>query len=312
MRTSLRSVAAVLTLLGAGTAAAPMTASAGGAPCKPTSSTRIAFAHNHHIFTVCPDGQGMVQLTRGRSLDQEPAWSPNRRRIAFARQVGTGPTHIYTMRPDGTNVLRVTGGRIDDYLPAWSPDGTQLAFTRGLSASKIFTVRTDGSHFRYVMNGLAPAWSPDGTRLAISRLASTGRFGIFLMSPTGTDLKRITPSSVSAYAADWSPNGAWLTFQIINNAKGDPRRWSSDIAVVAKDGSRLQRVTQNHQGVDEFPAWSPDGGELGFDRNVYDAQSNRASDQLETVRVPGASTMGTVGQLTTAPIGNVQGWDVDW
>lgn len=66
-----------------------------------------------HIFTIRPDGGGLVQLTtdpHGESFD--PTWSPDGQMIAFAHYPGA-PNHegfgdIYEMEADGTDVVNIT------------------------------------------------------------------------------------------------------------------------------------------------------------------------------------------------------------
>src|SRR3954463_10208163 len=84
---------------------------------------RIAFLRESGrrggIYSVCPDGSGLVRLTSGLG-DFRPAWSPNGDKIAFQRH-----GDIYVMRADGSHVARLThqGG----FTPAWSPSGRQVA-----------------------------------------------------------------------------------------------------------------------------------------------------------------------------------------
>lgn len=294
-------------------AATPSTAVTPSNFCSPLASPALVFSHGAHLFSVCADGTGLTQLTHGRAFDQQPAWSPNRQLIAFARQVRTGATHIYVMRADGTGLRRITSGHKDDFLPAWSPNGRRLSFTRGVSTLKTYIIHVDGSHLRYVTQGLAPAWSPDGGWVAVSRVSKAGVAGIFLVRTNGTHLMRITPKRISAYAADWSPDGNWLAFQLINPTSGDPPQRKADIAVIQSDGTHLQRVTDNHDGVDAFPAWSPNGRDLAFDRSIYDAAGTTVSDTLETVRLPAIAASNDIaaGQPAT-PVGDTEGSNLDW
>lgn len=83
--------------------------------------SRIAFSSpefgvrrgvSSNVFTVRPDGSGLVKLTNSRGgkinngLD---SWSPDGKKIAFASN-RTGEYEIYVMNADGTGVTQVTRG----------------------------------------------------------------------------------------------------------------------------------------------------------------------------------------------------------
>jgi len=126
------------------------------------------------IWLVNADGSGARRLTNDpRSRDHEQAWSPDGRRIAFARQAFDSASSfssvhltIYVMNADGSGVLRLTPG-VFDLAPAWSPDGTKIAYadfdfrpdSSGLGGGGIKVMNADGTGNTLVVragyNGLA-------------------------------------------------------------------------------------------------------------------------------------------------------------
>ena len=72
------------------------------------------------------DDRNPQQLTNDRHLDNDPSWSPDGKRIAFASKRGPdwnkkdGDWDIYVMDTDGGNIQNLTNNPLaDDRQPAW-------------------------------------------------------------------------------------------------------------------------------------------------------------------------------------------------
>lgn len=115
---------------------------------------------SHGLYLMNADGTGLRQLTRGYGA--QPAWSPARTDIAFARS--DDPRGIYLIDPRTGEEIRLTSG--EDTEPAWSPDGTRIAFTsyRVNGEGDIFVLESDGSHLTQITDNpfgdYEPAWQP--------------------------------------------------------------------------------------------------------------------------------------------------------
>ena len=129
------------------------------------------------LFRIKSSGQGLTPITKGRYPSEAPAFSPDGKRIAFAR-LGVG---ILTMNVDGTGLRRLTTNTRDTF-PAWSPNGKQIAFIRPFSTGwRIHVMSASGAgqrRLRLAPPSGRPSWTASG-----------------LVIPTGGHLAKIDPRS---------------------------------------------------------------------------------------------------------------------
>lgn len=166
--------------------------------------TRLAFGRTHlgvhALWLINVDGTGarqLVGLSDGEvsipgEYNEEPAWSPDGRRIAWARSFG-GTHHIWVIDVDGANDRRLVATASDDREPAWTPDGQAITIRRTRNQeSQIITIdaRT-GNELVTIYppgEGSRPAWSPSGQWLAF---ASSGVPGLAVHSVAATSGSRV-------------------------------------------------------------------------------------------------------------------------
>ena len=166
-------------------------------------------------------GDHLVRLTthRGSGGFQDPAWSPNGKRIAFSRSVGPTNNDIFTMRAaplSRTNrPKRLTKdpapSTFFDAYPDWSPDGTKIAFeTNRFGHYDIAVMNSNGTGLTALTNDPAsdgdPVFSPDGSLIAYDR-STTGGGDIFVMHADGSDAPGTnnTNTTVNDVNPTWQP-----------------------------------------------------------------------------------------------------------
>ena len=93
---------------------------------------------NYDVFTVNTTTGAIARLTRTKSAEYHPVFSPDASRIAFAgttrdltsSETTMEDTHVWVMGADGTGRVEI-GASIDNRqgAPQWSPDSRRLYFT---------------------------------------------------------------------------------------------------------------------------------------------------------------------------------------
>ena len=118
-------------------------------------------------------------LTHDRYYKEDPAWSPDGKRIAYSSDKA-GTEDIYVLDLATKSEQRVTTSADSaEVASAWSPDGKMLAYQNEHGAT--FVLDLESGKSRQVVGPLfapsKPSWSADGKTLAIGALkAYTHRF----------------------------------------------------------------------------------------------------------------------------------------
>jgi Tol biopolymer transport system component len=200
------------------------------------------------------------------------AFTGNNGKIVFSAFPASGANfeEIYTINPDGTGLDRLTTNNangIGDVWPDFSPDGRFIVLERASStATKLVIINRSGTTVDAVRDGgcAAPAWPS--------------------WSP---DMSAIVFSCM-----DSAVTHIWVTQTTGGSAWSPGASWQAPV-----------QFTNDAEGSDQTPEWSPDGSKIVFARN-YESSTGAYSD-IVFVRVAGAAgslAPGTEQLVTDHPV----------
>ena len=156
------------------------------------------------------------QLTFDGDKNEWPAWSPNRKWIAFTSD-RAGDKDIYRMDIDGENVKQLTK-QGNCFEPVWSPDSRSIAFA---SHATLFVMDAEGRNVRQLGKAGAIStdctWSPNGKQIAFITAGLEDGIVIYSINVIDVDVqnpRQLTKSEegTSIRELAWSPSGKWIAY----------------------------------------------------------------------------------------------------
>lgn len=177
-----------------------------------------------HLSIVDLDGN-LHPLTRDEALYGSPKWSPDGRRIAYARAKdrvdwSVPVSELWVMDADGSDQRKLTG--LTGNEVEWSPDGRRLL---GLcqEGGALCTMDVDGTDIRQIPDSsdiVEFAWSPDGRRIAYQMYQGNG-WNVGIMRLDGAD-RRVLLDRWGTSGIDWSPDSRTLVLSAAPDSEPPP------------------------------------------------------------------------------------------
>jgi Tol biopolymer transport system component/DNA-binding winged helix-turn-helix (wHTH) protein len=203
--------------------------------------------------------------------DYYPAFSPDGKRLAFARAVSFSATDLYVLSLGGGEPKRLTfDGLTIDGL-AWSGNSREIIFSsrRGGSFNSLWRISADGGVPERVStfgeDVISPAVSRGGNRLAYTRLLDDMNIWAYTLNGKGGVASKapLIASTFRDSDPDYSPDGRRIAFT-------SGRSGSFGIWVCDADGSNSRLLFDGGPYVTGSPNWSPDGRKIVFDTRAKD------------------------------------------
>lgn len=207
------------------------------------------------------DGHGVYAISRNRSINVLPAWSPDGRSVVYTSYMRANPD-LYLAPAGGGRPKRISNRPGMNTGGSWSPDGSQLAVTLSLDGNpEIYVISAkDGKIVRRLTKNrdidTSPVWSPSGKEIAFVSNREGGP-QIFVMNADGSNQRRVSRNGSYNTTPAWSPvkGTRVLAYTTLDS--------NYDIVTLDLDTEKYTRVTQN-EGNNEEPSFSPNGRAIVF------------------------------------------------
>ncbi len=254
-------------------------------------------------------GRVLHDLGEGRL----PRWSPSGDRLAFY-SIRSGAMQLWTWDADNGQVqqltdlqagvdpdptTRILSPAIEAFDYAWSPDGTRLVFASRVAfplpgwdgKAPLVLDRTTPSELTLSgvfthPGGLAGgiAESPDGKQW-LYRASKRGEVllsRLFVVDVETRTAAMLDGQSGNLFHPQWSPDGRWIAFAVIDESSSDIFSVSHSEIRVRDTIGGTESVVASGAGIRYRPRWSGDGKAIAY-------LSGRAKPDIEMVTLDGKS-----------------------
>ncbi len=224
------------------------------------STTGGPEGHREQLWLAPLDGGDAHALCPPAGSVRNPAWSRDGASVVFESDA-LSFRDLFRVPREGGTPARLTDAPHGSFEGRPSPDGAQVVFASSRDGNaELYMMNTDGATARrltdHPTDDVRPRWSPAGDAIAWLT-ARDGAPRVWTMADDGTDMRPLRPM---AKAVDldlaWSPSGRHIAVV--------EQTGPHDVRIVVLDREGREHGVIDGPGVDEHPAWSPDGSWLAF------------------------------------------------
>jgi len=246
--------------------------------------TSKADSEKGELYIMDVNGSNIERLTFNDFHENNPALSPDRKKVAFHRSKSEqdwSSYEIYILDLETGEETRLTNNNVLDGHPDWSPDGKKLIFAsfrdaqgKPSSTADIYMINVDGTGLTQLTDSPYedndPEWSPDGTKIVFKSTRDTkmvGKEQIYVMDADGSNVRRLTFNNNSDHDPSWSPDSKTIAFM---RYEGPGIIYTVDVSLLHPvniykvDLNGVEEKLTDYEYLDWLPVFSGDGEKILF------------------------------------------------
>jgi eukaryotic-like serine/threonine-protein kinase len=216
----------------------------------------------HQNLFELGDGKALGHaLTGGPTVDRQPAFSPDGRRVVFSSD-RSGSLDLWSLEVATGAVRRLTFDAADDWDPQWTPDGKHLIWSSNRAGHfEVWIAESDGTGARQVtsdgVDAENPTMSADGSWIVYSS-GNSAAPGIWKIHPDGSGAKLLLAGNF--LLPELAPRSGWIA-AVETGARSDN---VSPIRIIRlEDGASIAELSvPGRDGNTGRSRWTPDGRSL--------------------------------------------------
>jgi Tol biopolymer transport system component/DNA-binding winged helix-turn-helix (wHTH) protein len=234
-----------------------------------SSDGRVAFDQvpigaSPSIWMINEDGKGQSALVPGMSAHM-PQWDRTAARVMVSRMTAGQPPELSWVDLASRRITPVGLAARDMLSLRLSPDATSIAFHEIAKdgAMSVWTTTLDGRRTRIATDPEAvsyPVWSPDGAWLAVEvKRGDSTHIGV--VPAAGGPVVQLTDARGQSWPHSWAPDNDRIAF-------AGQRGGVWNVYTVSRGTRAIVQLTSfdSPAGYVRYPAWSPRGSRVVFER----------------------------------------------
>jgi Tol biopolymer transport system component len=216
-----------------------------------------------------------LQVTHAVGVEDDAAWSPDGRTLAYAADPRGGLENsnwdIWVVQPGGTQSLnRTPESAADDRFPSWSPNGVQLAFWSSRDGGGCYVMPALAGSPRRIaeasrLDPNPPAWSADGSQIACVTLEGADVYATIHTLRDGSSRRVALPGPVGRRLdLTWSPDQKFMAYVETSSGLASD---ATQLWVLRLGDGKAFPITEGRYRT-WSPSWSPQSDAVYFVSNL--------------------------------------------